>query len=99
MAPSGAVRLAVGDPMPRIVLSQPSGTAFDSWHQENAGLTRLYWLDAETALTAGRELSPVLSACDASWWVVATTPPPAGVCGVPWLIDPRGDLALSLIHI
>ena len=82
--------------MPRIVLSQPGGSAFDSWHQENAGVARLYWLDAETALTAGRELAPVLSACDASWWVVATRPPPAGVCGVPWLIDPRGDLARAV---
>ena len=96
MAPSAAVRLAVGDPMPRIVLSQPGGTPFDSWHQENAGQARLYWLDAETALTAGRELAPALSACDADWWVVATTPPPAGVGGLPWLIDPSGDLARAV---
>ncbi|MPZ31050.1 MAG: hypothetical protein GEV13_08645 [Rhodospirillales bacterium] len=96
MASPGPVRLAVGDPMPRILLSQPGGTAFDSWHQENAGQARLYWLDAESALTAGRELAPALSACEADWWVVAKTPPPAGVGGVPWLIDPRGDLARAV---
>lgn len=96
MAPSGALRLAVGDPMPRIMLPQPGGTVFDSWHQEYAGQARLYWLDADSAVTAGRELAPSLSACEADWWVVATTPPPAEISGVPWLIDPRGDLARAV---
>lgn len=96
MAPSGAVRLAVGDPMPRIMLSQPSGMAFDSWHQDNAGQARLYWLDAGSALMAGRELAPALSAYEADWRVVATTPPPADLGDVPWLIDPRGDLARAV---
>jgi predicted 2-oxoglutarate/Fe(II)-dependent dioxygenase YbiX len=82
--------------MLRIVLSQPGSTAFDLWRQENAGLARLYWLNAETALTAGRELAPVVSACNASWRVVAATPPPVAFCGVPWLIDPRGDLARAV---
>lgn len=81
--------------MPRILLSQPSGIAFDSWHHENAGQARLYWLDAESAVTAGRELAPALSACEADWRVVAASPP-AGVDDVPWLIDPRGDLARAV---
>jgi predicted 2-oxoglutarate/Fe(II)-dependent dioxygenase YbiX len=96
MAPSSAVALAIGDPMPRILLPQPDGTAFDSWHQEHAGRSRLYWLDADSALTASRELAPALSACEADWWVVATTPPPAGIGSMPWLIDPRGDLARAV---
>ena len=82
--------------MPRILLPQPGGTVFDSWHQENAGQARLYWLGADSALLAGRELAPSLSAWEADWWVVAATPPPAEVIGVPWLIDARGDLARAV---
>lgn len=82
--------------MPRILLPQPGGAVFDSWHQENAGQARLYWLDADSALSAGRALAPSLPAWEADWWVVATTPPPAGVSGVPWLIDPRNDLARAV---
>lgn len=82
--------------MPRILLPQHGGAVFDSWHQENAGQARLYWLDANSALSAGRAFAPTLLACEADWRVVATTPPPAGVSGVPWLIDPRNDLARAV---
>jgi len=82
--------------MPRIMLPQPGGAVFDSWHQENAGQARLYWLDAGSALSAGRELAPSLAACEADWWGVAPTPPPAGARDVPWLIDPRRDLARAV---
>ncbi len=82
--------------MPRILLPQPSGTVFDSWHQQNAGQARLYWLDAGSAQSAGRELAPSLSACEADWRVVATAPPPAEAGDVPWLIDPHGDLARAV---
>lgn len=82
--------------MPRIVLSQASGAAFDSWHQENAGQARIYWLDVATAPAAGRELGPALLACDADWRVVADVAPPAEVGDLPWLIDPRRDLARAV---
>lgn len=82
--------------MPRILLAQPGGGAFDSWHQANAGQAHLYWLDTATARAAAEQLTPALPACEANWHVVAETPPPAELGDLPWLIDPRGDLARAL---
>lgn len=82
--------------MPRIVLAQPGGGAFDSWHQANAGQVHLYWLDAATAHAASQELGSALAAREADWHVVAEAPPPAELGHLPWLIDPRGDLARAV---
>lgn len=96
MAPPGAIHLSVGDPMPRILLAQPGGGIFDSWHQANAGQTHVYWLDAATAQAASRELGPALAEREAGWHVVAGEPPPAELNHLPWLIDARGDLARAV---
>lgn len=96
MPSPGANRLSIGDPMPRILLAQATGGAFDSWHQANAGQAHVYWLDAATALAASRELPPALTACEADWHVVAEVPPPTELGNLPWLIDPRGELARAV---
>lgn len=82
--------------MPRVLLSHASGGAFDSWHQENAGQARIYWLDAATASAASRDLAPVLTDCEADLRVVADVPPPAEFADLPWLLDPRRDLARAV---
>jgi len=82
--------------MPRIVLAQAGGGTFDSWHQGNAGQAHLYWLDTATAPMAGQTLALALAACEAEWHVVADAAPPPDLGMLPWLIDPRGDLARAV---
>jgi predicted 2-oxoglutarate/Fe(II)-dependent dioxygenase YbiX len=96
MAPSGAIHVSIGDPMPRVLLARPGGAWFDSWDQTNAGQVHLYWLDPDTAQLASQELAPVLAANETDWHVVAASPPPTELGHLPWLLDPRGDLARAV---
>ena len=77
--------------MPRIVLREPAGTMFDSWHQTAAGLARVYWLGTLPLPPSLAELADALASCETELREVAPAPDVAADSPF-WLIDPAGEL-------
>lgn len=86
-----AIRLSIGDPMPRITLPTVSGAMFDSWNPAEAGQARVYWLGATIAAPAAAQLAEALAASETLLQVVASgTAAPDRDPG--WAIDPTNGL-------
>ena len=86
------ISLTLGDPMPRIMLSEVAGTLFDSWHQMAAGLARVYWLAPPPTVPAAEQLSAALAACETDLRVVAAAQPDVPGDNRSWLLDPAGEI-------
>lgn len=90
------ISLTVGDPMPRIILSEVAGTLFDSSHQMAAGLARVYWLAPPPTMPAAAQLSAALAACETDLRVVAAAQPDVPGDNRSWLLDPAGELGRAV---
>jgi predicted 2-oxoglutarate/Fe(II)-dependent dioxygenase YbiX len=96
MAKSPPDGLTVGDPMPRILLPEATGTLFDSWHQTAAGMARAYWLGPPPTASAEAQLASTLAACETELRVVAAAPPEVPDNHPSWLLDPAGKLGRTV---
>ena len=96
-------RLTPGDPMPRLVLLDRTGSRFDFQHQSIAGDTLVLWLTAEPVtpdrLAAFEAIVEELTTVAARPFVIAMEPPPSGKrleTSVPVLLDPERRLGPAL---
>jgi predicted 2-oxoglutarate/Fe(II)-dependent dioxygenase YbiX len=83
--------VTVGDWMPRVTLPLLSGSLFDSWDPDAAGLARVYWLGL-LGPPADTQLATQLAACETLLHVVVTAPPSSGHVPPSCLIDRLGEL-------
>jgi predicted 2-oxoglutarate/Fe(II)-dependent dioxygenase YbiX len=90
--PSSAFKVTVGDPMPRIALTEVCGHLFDSWDQATAGRVHVYWLGAPLAPSAAAELAAALATCEAELHFVVGIRPTLSADGMSWLVDPSDNL-------
>ncbi len=94
--PKPPISLTLGDPMPRIMLSEVAGTLFDSWHQMAAGLARVYWLAPPPTVSAAAQLNAALAACETDLRVVVAAQPDGSGDNRSWLLDPVGELGRAV---
>ena len=81
----------VGDWMPRVTLPMSSGSLFDSWDPETAGLARVYWLGL-LGPPADTQLAAQLAACETLLHIVVTAPPANARVAPSCLLDRLGEL-------
>ena len=81
----------VGVWMPRVTLPMSSGSLFDSWDPETAGLARVYWLGL-LGPPADTQLAAQLAACETLLHIVVTAPPANARVAPSCLLDRLGEL-------